>query len=113
MLRITPKATDHLLRVRGEKGLDANSVPRLIRRDGRLVLTWASGPESGDRAVDGGRVTTLVAPTAADLLEDSTIDVTAEDGRSVLVVARRRGGSGKATGRGTPVDTRSRAGATS
>jgi Fe-S cluster assembly iron-binding protein IscA len=96
MLRITSRATEHLVRVRREKGFDANAIPRFIRRAGRLVLTWSRGPETGDRIVDGDRVQTLVAPSAADLLDGKTIDVKATDGRAMLVVRRgeaRRGGA--------------------
>lgn len=90
MLRITDQATDHLLHVRREKGLDADAIPRFIRRAGKLALTWAREAESGDRVVDGERVRTLVAPSAADLLEDRTIDVRATDERRWSLVVRRR-----------------------
>ncbi len=91
MLRFTPQATDHLMQVRKEKGFDTTAVPRFIRRAGRLVLTFTRGPESGDRVVDSGRVSTLVASSAADLLDDATIDVKQAGDRSMLVVKRRRG----------------------
>jgi hypothetical protein len=82
------------MRVRREKGLDSTLVPRFIRRAGRLVLTFAKGPESGDRVVDSGKVSTLVASSASDLLDDATIDVKTSSGRSMLVVRRNRGAKG-------------------
>jgi len=94
MLRLTTPASEHLMRVRKEKGLDKTLAPRFIRRAGRLVLTFAKGPESGDRVVDSGKVSTLVASSAADLLDDATIDVKTTSGRSMLVVRRSRGAKG-------------------
>jgi hypothetical protein len=82
------------MHVRKEKGLDTSSIPRFIRRAGRLVLTFAKGPESGDRVVDSGKVSTLVASSASDLLDDATIDVKTTSGRSMLVVRRNRSAKG-------------------
>jgi Fe-S cluster assembly iron-binding protein IscA len=90
MLRLTSQATDHLMRLRAQHGADANALPRFVRRSGRLALTFVRGPEQGDLIVDGGRLSTLVAPSAADLLEDRTIDVKATDGKAVLVAKHRR-----------------------
>lgn len=89
MLQLSPQAIDHLLRVRSQKGLDATAIPRFVRKAGRIGLTFARGPESGDMLVDDGRMSTLIASSAADLV-DATIDVRTEDDRSVLVVRRRR-----------------------
>jgi Fe-S cluster assembly iron-binding protein IscA len=90
MLRFTTQAIDHLQQVRGKRGLDANELPRFVRRSGRLALTFARSPEEGDRLVDGGRMSTLVASSASDLLDGKTIDVKADEGRAVLVVKHRR-----------------------
>jgi Fe-S cluster assembly iron-binding protein IscA len=90
MLRFTPQAREHLVRVRREKGLDAESVPRFIRRAGRLVLTFVRKPIASDRVVDDGRLSTLVAASASDLLSDATIDVATSDGKAALVVHRER-----------------------
>ncbi len=88
MLRFTPQARDHLIRVRRQKGLESDSVPRFIRRAGRLVLTFVRKPVASDRVVDDGRLSTLVAASAADLLSDATIDVATNDGKASLVVHR-------------------------
>ena len=90
MLRFTTQAIDHLQQVRGERGLEPTELPRFVRRSGRLALTFARAPEEGDRLVDGGRMSTLVASSAADLLDGKTIDVKAAEGKSVLVVKQRR-----------------------
>lgn len=92
MLRLTPQASEHLSTVRRAKGLEATAIPRFIRRTGRLVLTFAGNPEAGDRVVDDGKVSTLVASSAADLLDDAVIDVDATGEKSVLVVRRKRSG---------------------
>lgn len=90
MLRFTTQAIDHLQQVRGQRGLQPTELPRFVRRSGRLALTFARAPEEGDRLVDGGRMSTLVASSAADLLDGKTIDVKAAEGKSVLVVKHRR-----------------------
>ncbi len=99
MLRLTTQAIDHLQRVRGQRGIDAKELPRFIRRSGRLALTFVRAPEEGDRLVDGGKMSTLVAPSAADLLDGKTIDVKAAEGKSMLVVKHRREAAAK-RGRG-------------
>lgn len=96
MLQITARATDHLLRVRQERGLGTDAIPRFVRREGRLALTWAREPEDRDRIVDAERVRTLVAPSAADLLEGKTIDVKAADDRRLGLIVRRSKGKGAA-----------------
>jgi hypothetical protein len=88
MLRLTTNASRHLVNVRREKGHDANEPPRFVRRAGRLALTFARGPEAGDRLVETPQVATLVASSAADLLDGATIDVRIKGGTSVLVVHR-------------------------
>ncbi len=98
MLRLTTQATEHLMKVRREKGLETSAIPRFIRRTGRLVLTFARGPEAGDRVVDGGRVPTLVASSASDLLDNALIDVKTSSGRSMLIVRRRKDGAAVAAG---------------
>ncbi len=100
MLRLTTQAIDHLQRVRGQRGIDAKELPRFIRRSGRLALTFVRAPEEGDRLVDGGRMSTLVAPSAADLLDGKTIDVKATEGKSLLVVKHRREAAASKRGRG-------------
>jgi Fe-S cluster assembly iron-binding protein IscA len=90
MLRFTTQAIDHLQQVRGQRGHDTSTLPRFVRRSGRLALTFAQSPEEGDRLVDGGRMSTLVASSAADLLENKTIDVRAAEGKAVLVVKQRK-----------------------
>ena len=88
MLRFTDDAIDHLIAVRRQKGHDAHALPRFVRRTERLALTFAEGPEPGDRMVGTPRVATLVADSATDLLDGATIDVEMERDRSVLVVRR-------------------------
>jgi Fe-S cluster assembly iron-binding protein IscA len=100
MLRITNRAAEHLVRVRREKGLTSSALPRFVRREGRLALTFARGPESGDRLVDSGRISTLVAASASDLMDDATIDVKvkSEGGRAALMVHRERRDVGAPSG---------------
>lgn len=88
MLRLTAKAANHLVVVRREKGHDARIFPHFVRHAGRLALTFTPKPESGDRFVETRRIATLVATSAADLLDDATIDVSTRSGTSVLVVRR-------------------------
>jgi Fe-S cluster assembly iron-binding protein IscA len=90
LLRLTPQAIDHLTRIRKERGVDSSLVPRFVRASGRLRLTFAKGPETGDRVVDDGRLPAIVASSASDLIDDATIDVRTQEGKSILLVRRRR-----------------------
>jgi Fe-S cluster assembly iron-binding protein IscA len=106
MLRFTAGAAEHLVRLREERHLQSGVYPRFVRRDGRLRLTFTMRPGSGDRIVDGGRIAAIVAPSAADILESSTIDVAATEGVAHLTIRRdtksgrspRRTAAGRATG---------------
>ena len=129
MIKGWMKANDISLKRLGEARFDGQSVygyvkqgpgaplplqvTRFIRKAGRLALTWARKPKAGDRVVDGERVQTLVAESAADLLEGKTIDVKAAEGKALLVVRRRRPETEAQPRRATARRTTRQAGATS
>jgi Fe-S cluster assembly iron-binding protein IscA len=92
MLRLTTEAAEHLIRVRRERHLETTAMPRFIRRDGRLKLTFANEPASGDRVIADRRISALVANSASDLLDAATIDVKSADGTTRLTVHRNRNG---------------------
>jgi hypothetical protein len=87
MLQVTAEATHHLLRLRQERGFGPAAVPRFARGGGgRVGLTFVSGPEPGDRVVEGPQIPVYVAADISDALESSVIDARSEDGRIALVL---------------------------
>jgi Fe-S cluster assembly iron-binding protein IscA len=88
MLQVTPEATQHLLRVRRERGLDDADSARFVRQTGRIGLTFTRSPEADDQFVDGGEIPIYLAADVAPALEDSVIDARPDDGRTVLVIRK-------------------------
>ncbi len=95
MLELTTTAADHLRQVRREKSLEAEAIPRFARRSGRLVLSFAKRPAAGDRVLDSGGISALIARSAGDLLDAKLIDVKQTDGRAYLVVRRTKDREGR------------------
>lgn len=88
MLEITPRAEDHLLRLRGERGFDQADGARFETNAGRLRLTFAQAPQPSDRILDGARLPIFVAADASERLDGATIDVESHDGKTGLIVRR-------------------------
>jgi Fe-S cluster assembly iron-binding protein IscA len=84
MLQLTPKAAQHLIQVRGERG-----VVRFVSKDGRVGIAFTLAPMDGDRVVDGQQIKVFVAPEVATALDESIIDARDEDGRTALVMRKR------------------------
>ena len=101
MLRLTTEAAEHLIKVRRERKLDTSAMPRFIRREGRLKLTFAKEPSTGDRVIADRRISALVASSASDLLDAATIDVKSKDGTTRLTVHRNRAGQTSRASRST------------
>jgi Fe-S cluster assembly iron-binding protein IscA len=89
MLRLTPKATNHLITVRKERGVDDQAGARFISKGGRVGLTFAAAPTEGDRVVDGEKINVFVAADIAEALDQSIIDASDQNGRMSLVIRRR------------------------
>jgi Fe-S cluster assembly iron-binding protein IscA len=106
MLRLTSDATNHLVRVRQERGAGTDAGARLVRGGGGVRLTFTQTPEQGDKIVDASDIKVFVAPEIADALDTSVIDAKTEDGRTYLVIRATNGKSGagaaKPSSKGTP-----------
>jgi Fe-S cluster assembly iron-binding protein IscA len=89
MLRLTPKATNHLITVRKERGVDDQAGARFVSKGGRVGLTFAPAPVDGDRILDAESIKVFVSADLADALDQSTIDASEVDGRMRLVMRRR------------------------
>ena len=90
MLKITDRATDHLILLRDERRLDPKALPRFTRRKGRLALGFTTTPADGDRLVRAGRISALVADDAAATLDAALIDIRMKDGQTYLVSRPQR-----------------------
>jgi Fe-S cluster assembly iron-binding protein IscA len=93
MLRLTSDATDHLVRVRQERGATKDAGARLVRGGGGVRLTFSQSPEQGDKVIDASDIKVFVAPEIADALDSSVIDAKTEDGRTYLVIRATNGKS--------------------
>ena len=88
MLRITPEASDHLRRIRKDKGLDDKVRPRLFRNEGRLGLSFVETPAQHDALIEDAEMPILVAPDVVQAFGAGTIDVRSRDGHNELVLRR-------------------------
>jgi Fe-S cluster assembly iron-binding protein IscA len=100
MLQLTPEATRHLVRVRRQRGLDDQRGARFVSKGPSVGLTFASGPEPGDRVIEQEAIAVFVASEVADALDRSVLDARLEQGKSVLVLRRQpsAGSPGSPTG---------------
>ena len=89
MARITKDATRHLKRLHAEKGLDGEASVRILRRSGRLGMTFSEAPQDGDTRLDQDGVHVYIARELADPLDGSVIDVEMGGERPRLVVRHR------------------------
>ena len=87
MVKITQLATEHLLRLRDERGKDGQS-PRFVASRSRLRLTFAQRPEPADQVVEQDGLAVYVAADVAPSLERKVIDARVEGGKSHLVLRR-------------------------
>jgi Fe-S cluster assembly iron-binding protein IscA len=90
MLQITSNAARHLIKVRGERGVDARSGVRLVRRGGRVGITFVGTPATGDQVIAGDGINVFIAAEVADVLDDSTLDARDDGGRTALVMRHAR-----------------------
>lgn len=90
MLQITPQAEQHLIVVRVERGFDDKDGVRFLTNAGGVGLTFTAAPDPDDRVVEGANLPVYIAPDAVAALEQATIDIKTEDGKTVLVIRRQR-----------------------
>ena len=89
MVQVTPEATKHLVRVRGERGFDTAAGARFVSRGKTVTLTFAKAPQPGDRVADGSQIPIYVSRQVADKLDTAVIDVDDREGRVGLVLRRK------------------------
>jgi Fe-S cluster assembly iron-binding protein IscA len=88
MLQLTSRAADHLVQIRRERGVDERASARLVQKEKGVSLTFVMAPRDGDLLAQDTGVRLYVAPEVADTLEQATIDVREEEGKSMLVLRR-------------------------
>jgi len=98
MLQLTPKATEHLIQVRSERGVDKKAGARFVSRNGRIGLTFAAKPAKSDRVVEAEEIQIYIASEIAETLDQSIIDARPEEGKMTLVL-RRNAAAKKAVAR--------------
>jgi Fe-S cluster assembly iron-binding protein IscA len=91
MVQLTQEATKHLVRVRGERGVDAGAGARFVPSGRGVGLTFAPEPKPGDRVVEVKEIPIYLAPEVADKLDKTTIDVSEKDGKVGLVMRPHTG----------------------
>lgn len=90
MVQLTSDATDHLRRVRRERGFGETEGVRFVQNSGRIALTFVKEPAAGDSIMGGESLPVYVSSDVAGTLDDAVIDARAEDGKVGLVIRRHR-----------------------
>jgi Fe-S cluster assembly iron-binding protein IscA len=92
MPSVTARASTRLIEDRKRRGLSDNYKPRLSRRDGRIVLEFATQPAAEDSVATTQGLNLFVARDVADDLNGVVIDLQSSSGseRLVLLKGRRR-----------------------
>lgn len=101
MLQLTSKAAQHLIKVRGERGVDDRAAVRFVSKEGRVGVTFSQTPQEGDRVVDGQEIRVFVAPEIATALDASIIDARDEEGQTSLVMRKQAEPTATAASRST------------
>lgn len=85
-MQLTQQATQHLVRVRSERGLSDEANARFVPSRNGIALTFANEPGSDDTVVKTEDINVYVAPEIADKLDRGTIDVDENEGKTGLVL---------------------------
>ena len=89
MLEVTPRAAEHLVGVRKERGFSQSSAARFIPMSNGVGMSFTSEKKPGDGVIKGGSIDIYVPNDVATTLDGSTLDVREKDGRQSLVLRRR------------------------
>lgn len=91
MLRITPRATAHLLQLRRQRGFDDADGARLARspETRRVRLSFVRGPQPTDRVIPVEQLGVYVDQGLMTALRDATIDAVETDGSVRLRISHR------------------------
>jgi Fe-S cluster assembly iron-binding protein IscA len=90
MPSITTRATTRLIEDRKRRGLPDTFAPRLSRREGRIVLDFATKPAPDDRVSTTDGMSLFVASDVAEDIDNTVVDIRTRDGRERLVLLRTR-----------------------
>jgi hypothetical protein len=90
MPSVTARATRRLIEDRQRRGLPDTFAPRLSRRDGRLVLDFATKPADEDRVSTNHGLSLFIAPDVSDDPDNAVVDLQRKDGSDRLVLLRGR-----------------------
>lgn len=91
MVRITSRATAHLLQLRRRRGFDDAYAARLARspETRRVALSFVRRPEPTDRVVPQEALGVFIDQGLHRALRDATIDAVESDGQVRLKVGHR------------------------
>lgn len=89
MLQLTSKAAQHLIKIRGERGVDDSAAVRFVSKGGHVGVTFSLTPMDGDRVVNGKEIKVFVAPEISAAMDESIVDAREEDGRTALVMRKQ------------------------
>jgi hypothetical protein len=90
MPSVTARATRRLIEDRKRRGLPETFAPRLSRREGRLVLDFATQPAAEDKVSNDHGLSLYMAPEVADDPDHAVVDLQKKDGADRLVLLRGR-----------------------
>jgi Fe-S cluster assembly iron-binding protein IscA len=89
MLQVTQEATKHLVRVRGQRGVEPDAGARFVASGEGVGLTFARSPQPADQVVEGSEISIYIAPQVAGKLDSALIDVSDRGGKTGLVMRRQ------------------------
>jgi Fe-S cluster assembly iron-binding protein IscA len=90
MVQVSDAATEHLIRVRSERGHGEQAGARFVKTEGGVGLTFADGPRPGDRVVKHDGIAIYLEPAVAEKLDDGIIDIGNKNGRAALYLRLRQ-----------------------
>lgn len=93
MIQVTPLAAKHLVEVRNGRGFGRTAGARFLPQGHGVGMSFARVPEPGDTVIAAIGIDIFIAQELASKLEGSTIDISATDGKTDLVLRPPRKGA--------------------
>ncbi len=90
MIAVTPRAAQHLVDMRSQRGLTRTGGARFIPMSNGVGMAIVGGAKPGDKVIPANGIEIYAGPETARRVEGSTLDVEDKAGRAALVLRTRQ-----------------------
>jgi Fe-S cluster assembly iron-binding protein IscA len=104
MIKVTPRAARHLVRMRRSRGFSPKAGARFVRMSNGVGISIFGRPKPDDRVIEATGIDVYAGRDVAEKLEGSILDATEQQGATELVLrtppseGTRRSAEGRSAG---------------